>query len=187
MATSSIPSLNTSLTDAMSSMSKWTIPGGAQTNNAFSFLNGAYATGNTGYSNFANGVNPALGNFSLFPNANKSSGTDFFSSFTPDQGLPEKQGGWVQGANMAISALQSGTGIYSALQQAKMNDFMKSYYKDQMNLMKTDFANSARSANEALAGKQQRILSAQGYATDSEEMQQGVAAHMAKWGAKETV
>lgn len=186
MATSSIPSLDTSLTDAVSSMSKWTIPGGAQTN-AFSFLNGANVAGNTGYSNFANGVNPALDSFSLFPHANKSSGTGFLSSFTPDQGLPEKQGGWMQGANLAIGALQAGTGIYSAIQQAKMNDFMKSYYKDQMNLMKTDFANSARSANEALAGKQQRTLSAQGYATDSEEMQQGVAAHMAKWGAKETV
>ena len=101
--------------------------------------------------------------------------------------MPKAEGNWVQGAKMGLSAIQTGMGIYSAINQSKINKFMQSYYKDQMNLMKTDFTNTAKAANESLAGKQERLLSAQGYAMGSEEMQQGVAGHMAKWGAKETV
>jgi len=98
----------------------------------------------------------------------------------------DPQGKWVQGAQLGLGALQIGAGIYSAVQQSKMNEFMRSYYKDQMSLQRADYTNTARAANEALAGKQERILSARGYATDSPEMQQGVSNYMSKWGAKET-
>ena len=171
-----------------SQMSGWLSPSGEF--NSANIVNPNYGSQMLSY-----GANPALTKPSLFPGTEIETPGIGFSEKNLDRSygvpgdvkMPDKEGGWMEGAGLAISALQAGTGIYSAIQQAKMNDFMKSYYKDQMNLMRTDFANSARSANEALAGKQERILSAQGVATGSEEMEQGVAAHMAKWGAKETV
>lgn len=136
-----------------------------------------------------------------FPQEQAYGGTSFYNpatKFNPDtlrtdggtmgyDGLPKAEGSWIKGAKLGLSAVQTGMGIYSAINQAKMNKFMQSYYKDQMNLMKTDFTNTAKAANEALAGKQERLLSAQGYSMGSQEMTQGVADHMAKWGAKESV
>lgn len=103
---------------------------------------------------------------------------------------PDKLGGWSDKnglGGMALGAAEVGLGVYNALEQSKMNKFMRSYYGDQMDMMQADYTNNARSANEALSSRQQRIMSAQGIDPNSAEGKQGVAGYMDQWGAQETV
>lgn len=109
------------------------------------------------------------------------------SDAAPKTEMPFAEGKWATNAKLGLGAAQVGLGIYNAMQQTKMNKFMQSYYNTQMDLMKTDFSNAARSSNEALHSREQRVLSAQGHDINSQEMQQGVADKMSRWGAKETV
>lgn len=104
-----------------------------------------------------------------------------------DKGPPDKEGGWIKYGNFGLDAARVGLGVYNALEQSKMNKFMRGYYGDQMALQKTDFANAAKSTNEALAARQGRILSAQGKITGTEENRAGVASYMDQWGVKETI
>jgi hypothetical protein len=56
-----------------------------------------------------------------------------------------------------------------------------------MDRANADFTNTVQAANESLSSKRERQLSAQGVATGSQEMQQGVASYMDQWGAKNKV
>lgn len=96
-------------------------------------------------------------------------------------GLPEMLGKWKTPVEMGVGIAQAGVGIYNAMEQSKMNDFMKSYYKGQEALQKSDYANAARSANEALSSRYGRQLDAQGITGAAHDQQQ--AAYMDKWGA----
>lgn len=98
-------------------------------------------------------------------------------------------GGWLDKngkGGMALGAAQVGLGVYNAMQQTKMNKFMKKYYGNQMALEKADFTNSARSTNEALTRRRERQLSAQGIRVGSDESKQQVGSYMDKWGVDET-
>jgi len=136
----------------------------------------------------------ATGQFAGFgggPNTSPYYGADIFKGGSgggaPKTDLPFAEGKWATNAKLGLGAAQVGLGIYNAMEQSKMNKFMQSYYNTQMDLMKTDFSNAAKSSNEALHSREQRRLSAQGHDIDSQEMEQGVANTMARWGAKETV
>lgn len=104
--------------------------------------------------------------------------------------MPEGQGlgGWMdpQGkGGLALGAAGIGLGVYNALEQAKMNKFMREeYYGPQMDLERTDFQNAARGTNEALSGRRERQLSAQGVVGD--ESKAAVGAYMDQWGVDET-
>lgn len=100
-------------------------------------------------------------------------------------GAPAAQGGWMQKGKFGMEVAGTALGVYNALEQSKMNKFMQGYYGDQMDLQRTDFANAARSTNAELAARQERILSARGVATGSEESKAGVASHMDQWGVQE--
>lgn len=111
----------------------------------------------------------------------------FGDTTTAADGTTKTSGAWTNAASAAASIGQVALGAYSAMEQSKMNDFMKGYYSDQMDLQKTDFSNAAKSANEALSAKQGRILSAQGKTTGTAANEQGVASYMDTWGSQETV
>lgn len=101
---------------------------------------------------------------------------------------PKMGGGWMEAGEFGLGVAKVGLGIYSALQQSKMNKFMRKYYGDQMELQKADFANNARSTNEALQERQARRLSARGQgAIGSATNQAGVSSYMDRWGVDETV
>jgi hypothetical protein len=100
---------------------------------------------------------------------------------------PEVEGEWLKPATFGLGVAKVGLGVYNALEQTKMNEFMRGYYGDQMELQQTDFANAAQGSNEALAAKQGRILSSQGMTTGTDANKKGVAEYMDKWGAQETV
>lgn len=107
--------------------------------------------------------------------------------FSPDTGLPDKKGGWVGKAGLALGAVNAGIGIWGALEQSKMNDFMRSYYGDHIAIQRADFANAAKSTNEALTSKRERVLSAQGTTTGTDANKAGVADYMNQWGMQESV
>ena len=94
---------------------------------------------------------------------------------------------WLDKGKFGLGVAKVGLDAYNAYQQAKVNDFMKSYYGRQMDLAESDYANNARSANEALAAKQRVAMSARGIDPRSEEGQESLASYMDKWGADETV
>lgn len=121
-----------------------------------------------------------FGSGSLVSDANMApdGGGGFFSGL--------KEGGWTNAASAVADIGQVGLGIYSAMEQSKMNEFMKSYYGEEMARTRTDFGNVARSSNEALASRQQRVLSAQGDTTGTDVNREGVAAYMDEWGAQES-
>jgi len=151
--------------------------------------------------NAANYQSPAVSNNMALPGMQTHPGTDFgnptlnYSNFSlgdnklkiGEDKLPGAEGGWMKNAEFGLGVAKVGLDVYNAMEQSKMNKFMKSYYSDQMDMMKTDFTNAAKGANEALSSREERRLSAQGYAIGSEGMQQGVANTMARWGAKETL
>jgi hypothetical protein len=100
--------------------------------------------------------------------------------------MPGKQGGWLQYGDLALGVAQVGLDIWGGLEQSKMNKFMRGYYGDQMDMQRTDFANSAKSTNEALAGREARRLSAMGMGyVGTPENDQKVAEYMQKWGVQE--
>ena len=99
---------------------------------------------------------------------------------------PPVEGAWTKPAGFALGVAQVGLGTYTAMEQAKMNKFMRGYYGNEMARMGADFSNNAKSANENLAGRQERLLSARGIVAGSEESKAGVADYMKQWGAKET-
>jgi len=122
-------------------------------------------------------VNPAIGSYQP-GSSNMGQGKQLT--------LPEKMGAWSPVVGMGLDVAKVGLGIYNATQQKKMNDFMKSYYGNQMAMQKADFTNAARSTNQAIESQQRSRLSGSGVAADSEEMKQGLADTMSKWGVQET-
>ncbi|RLB94502.1 MAG: hypothetical protein DRH26_01060 [Deltaproteobacteria bacterium] len=101
--------------------------------------------------------------------------------------VPDVAGSWTDKGKFGLGVAKVGLGVYSALEQAKMNKFMRGYYGDQMDLQKADFSNMAKSTNEAMAARQQRISSAHGNAYDSEANKASVASHMDTWGVQENI
>ena len=99
---------------------------------------------------------------------------------------PKMGGDWMDGIGTGLKVAQVGLGVYSALEQAKMNNFMRGYYGDQMNMQRADFANAAKSTNEQMAQRQQNKLSAQGFSFNSAENKAGTEDYMKQWGVKET-
>ena len=162
-------------------------------------MNWGMSTQNTQQIGPANFLTPAAANSSTAINTgvdfntifNNKPGGGFEQNGYPmssyDKQLPGKEGGWIQPAQIGLGVARIGLDTYNAINQSKMNKFMQSYYGDQMELMKTDFANAARGANEALSSKQGRVLAASGVAAGTDAHRQGVADYMAQWGAKETV
>lgn len=134
-----------------------------------------------------------FGNFSL----TEPGGTGFGETgFDPTGGaatksnslFPNMEGKWMEAGEFGLGVAKVGLGIYSALEQSKMNKFMRGYYGDQIALQKADFANNARSTNEALSERQARRLSARGAGPiGSAANQAGVNQYMDKWGVDETV
>jgi hypothetical protein len=117
-----------------------------------------------------------------------ASQADNFSPDALDGKTPDAAGGWMKAGNFGLGVAKVGLGIYNALESSKMNKFMRGYYGDQMDLQTADFANAAKSTNEALAARQGRILSARGEgAGGSEQNQAGVDTYMKTWGVEETV
>ena len=99
---------------------------------------------------------------------------------------PDVMGQWTKGAGIAADIGGIGLGIYNAMETSKMNDFMRGYYGDQMDMQRTDFANMARSTNEEMASREQRRMSARGQLAGSAESEASIGAHMDQWGAEET-
>ena len=104
----------------------------------------------------------------------------------PGGGEPEKEGAWIKPAQFGLGAARVGTGIYNAMQSAKMNKFMRGYYGDMRDLQQADFANSARSTNTALEGQTARQYDAQGIPVGSAENTARVADFMKRHGVSET-
>ena len=112
---------------------------------------------------------------------------------TPDQyklnmgdGSPDAEGGWTEGAALGLGVGKLALGAFSAYEQSKMNKFMRGYYGDQMDLQSADFANQARSTNEALERRRERQLSAQGTAAGSAASQAQLGSYMDTHGVDET-
>lgn len=108
-------------------------------------------------------------------------GLDFLGDDTPG-----KEGAWTSGVGMALDVAGVGLDVYNALEQSKMNKFMRSYYGDQMDMQKTDFANAAKGTNEALAGRARTRASAAGHSFDSAENKAQTSSYMDQWGMQET-
>jgi len=145
---------------------------------------------NSGNFNLTGSNTPApvnLNNFGL--NQEPVAGLNINGSSAPG-GMPAAagNGGWMDKngkGGMALGVAQVGLGVYNAMEQAKMNKFMRGYYGDQMAMQKTDFSNAAKSTNEALSARQGRILSAQGTTTGTAANQAGVNDYMKQWGVNE--
>jgi hypothetical protein len=89
-------------------------------------------------------------------------------------------------ANFGLGAVQVGLGVFNALEQSKMDKFMRGYYGDLMDMQRTDFANAAKSTNTELAGRRERVLSSQGQTTGTPGNAAGVADYMKQWGVSES-
>lgn len=113
-------------------------------------------------------------------------GISYGGARTPDS-MPGVKGAWVDKANFGLGVAQVGLGVYNAMEQSKMNKFMRSYYGDQIAMMKTDFTNAAKDANSRLQWQQQERIASQGQDPNSDASKQATADYMAQWGAKETV
>ena len=96
-------------------------------------------------------------------------------------------GGWMEKGKFGLGVAQVGLGVYNALEQSKMNKFMKSYYGDQVALQTADFQNNARSTNEALTRRRERQLDSQGVVAGGAESSRQVGDYMKEWGVQETV
>ncbi len=100
---------------------------------------------------------------------------------------PAAMGNWLKGGQLALGAGKLGLGVYSALEAAKMNKFMRGYYGDQMDLQQADFANAARSTNEALSSRRERQLDSRGMAiADTAQSKAMVDDYMKKHGVDES-
>ena len=99
---------------------------------------------------------------------------------------PDMLGKWTKGADIGLKVASVGLGVWNAMEQQKMNKFMRGYYGDQMDLQRSDFANNAKSTNAQIEQRERNRLSAAGFGFDSAENKQGVADAMDKWGVKGT-
>jgi hypothetical protein len=102
---------------------------------------------------------------------------------------PAAQGGWfdMKGkGGMLLGGAQVALGAFNAFDQAKMNDFMKGYYGNQMALQKTDFANAAKSTNTAMSEREGRRLDATGIGYDTAANKAGRDNYMKDWGVQTT-
>jgi hypothetical protein len=103
--------------------------------------------------------------------------------FNAPEALPDVQGRWVDKGKFGLGVAEFGLGVYNALEARKMNKFMRGYYGDQMAMQRTDFANAARSANQALSSREERLASARGLTGTDREA--AVQSSMDKWGVDE--
>jgi len=120
---------------------------------------------------------------------NTGFGEDFMSPVKDPASItkpPSVEGAWVKPAQIGLGVAQVGLGVYNALEQSKMNKFMRGYYGDQMDLQRADFTNNARSTNEALEARARTRASAAGHSFDSAENKAAVSSYMDQWGVKET-
>jgi len=97
---------------------------------------------------------------------------------------PVLGGGWMEGAGLGLQAANVGLGIYSALEQSKMNKFMRGYYGNEMARNKVDFNNNVTSTNAALEKQARTSASQNGFAFGSTENQAATAEAMNKWGVQ---
>lgn len=100
----------------------------------------------------------------------------------PTPPIPEVGGSWLEKGKLGLGAAQVGLGIYNALEQSKMNKFMKGYYGDQLEMQEKDFQNTVKSTNEGLSTRAGNKMSMLGYGVNSDEYKAGVADQMTKWG-----
>lgn len=117
------------------------------------------------------------------------SSTSFWEDFMTnpvDVDMPKKEGSWIEPAQIGLGAAKIGLGVYNALEQAKMNKFMRGYYGDMMDMQRTDFSNAAKSTNESLAARARTRASAAGHTFDSTENKEMTSDYMKQWGVKET-
>lgn len=108
------------------------------------------------------------------------------STSTPSQTTPNTptvQGTWTDKASFGLGLADVAVDAFSAIQAAKMNKFMRSYYGNQMDMMKTDFNNAANDSRRNLEARSRAEISSQGINADSEEGQAYVANQMDKWAA----
>jgi len=121
--------------------------------------------------------------FGTAPDASSNFGLDWASK----SDTPGVLGKWIEPGKLALGFAQVGLGVKTALDQERMNKFMRSYYGDQMEMQKTDFANVAKSTNNELQAREARRLDAMGGpAIGSQENQDAVAKYMEQWGVKES-
>ena len=103
-----------------------------------------------------------------------------------DGKTPEMGGAWMKGANLALGGAQVGLGVWNALEQQKMNKFMRGYYGEEMARNKADFANNALVTNNQIEQQARNRASNAGFGFDSEESKKRTASHMDQWGVKGT-
>lgn len=152
------------LSIAGNSLESWNLPA---TDTAASGLSSSLSIG--GPSTELSGINPD------------------FASGAKTPGMPEMGGKWTAAAGIGLQFGKLGLDVYNALEQSKMNKFMKGYYGDQMDLQQADFTNNAKSVNASLEQREQNKASAAGYALNSSAMKTQVGNYMDKWGVQETV
>lgn len=118
--------------------------------------------------------------------ADKGEGTNWFYN-TMDKMLTGTDKDKSFNSTPIMGIVNAGLGIYNTLEQRKMNKFMKDYYGNQQAVQMTDFANAARSSNEALRSRQASRISAQGIDPNSAQGQTALATYMQQWGANTQV
>jgi hypothetical protein len=101
-------------------------------------------------------------------------------------GIPDMGGKWMDGANIGLGFAKVGLDVYNALEQSKMNKFMKGYYGDMMDMQKSTFENEAKITNASIAQREQNKQSAAGNAFGTAASDAAVAATLDKWGVKGT-
>jgi len=106
--------------------------------------------------------------------------------FMGKSGAPALGGDWMKGANLALGGAQVGLGVWNALEQSKMNKFMRGYYGEEMARNKADFANNALVTNNQIEQQARNRASNAGFGFDSEESKKRTASHMDQWGVKGT-
>ena len=170
-------------------MNNWSVPKieipNAMNNFKFKSSTKPSLLSSNGMSTNIQGDSNFLGKYSD-PNYQLGGGT---ASAVPGATVPDvpKLGGtWLEKGQFGLQAAGVGLGVWNALEQQKMNKFMRGYYGDQMDLQRSDFANNAKSTNAQIEQRERNRLSAAGFAFDSAENKQGTADAMAKWGVKET-
>jgi hypothetical protein len=97
---------------------------------------------------------------------------------------PGLGGGWTSGVGTASQIANVGLGIYSALEQSKMNQFMRGYYGNEMARNKADFNNNVTSTNAALDKQARTSASQNGFAFGTAGNNAAAADAMSKWGVQ---
>jgi hypothetical protein len=177
-----LPKTSLLSTPMKTNISSWSLPGSSLNTTPAPVAGQGFSLG---FGGSVPGAGADTGGFM----ANANIGQNGYNLGTPSlntEGVktPDMGGGWMSDIGTGLKVAQVGLGVYNAMEQSKMNDFMKGYYGNEMARNKVDFNNAVDDANSRRELRAENKASAAGFAFGSDESKNRIASDMSQWGAK---